>query len=309
MISTDNPPNSVQARPEMVVISDGLAMVEIAPETGGAIASYRWQIDGSKVDWLRPASAQAIESKDAGNMSCFPLVPYSNRIRNSRFTFDGQAVTLPGTPADPHFEHGHGWRNAWKIVRQHAASIILLYRHTADTWPWDYEAEQSISLENGILTITISVRNLSQTAMPVGFGLHPYFPSTPQTRLTTVVDGMWETDSEVLPTNLVAIPPEADPNEGLHVTRTELDTVFTGWSRNAHIEWPEEARSLKIEAESPLNYLTIYTPANEPFFCAEPVSNITNAFNLDDRGIETGQIKLQPGESRSASVRFVPSLD
>lgn len=310
MISTDSPANGDTKHPRLISISDGTAIVEIAPATGGSIASYRWKIDGSSVDWLRPASTETIESNDAGGMSCFPLVPYSNRIKNSRFTFNGRAVTLPGTiPSDPHFEHGHGWRNAWKIMRQDAASVVLHYRHEADGWPWDYEAEEAVSLENGVLTITLSVRNLCETAMPVGFGLHPYFPSTPQTRLAASVDGMWETDNEVLPTNLVAIPPTADPTKGLHVTKNELDTVFTGWSRTARIDWPEEARSLRIEAESPLNYLTVYTPANEPFFCAEPVSNITNAFNLQESGVETGQIILQPGEGRSARVRFIPLLD
>jgi aldose 1-epimerase len=62
---------------------------------------------------------------------------------------------------------------------------------------------------------------------------------------------------------------------------------------------------LDIEAEAPLDFLVLYTPPGEPFFCAEPVSNITDAFNRLEEG--TGCMVLAPGESRSARVRFMPS--
>nr|WP_263486478.1 hypothetical protein [Mesorhizobium sp. ESP6-5] len=80
---------------ELVSISDGIATVEIAPAAGGALASYRWWRDGSAVDWLRAAHPAAIGRGDAGAMACFPLVPYSNRIRNGRFEFAGRPIQLP----------------------------------------------------------------------------------------------------------------------------------------------------------------------------------------------------------------------
>ena len=307
MISTDTDPQDGIVHPALIVITDGVAIVEVAPHIGGAITSYRWESEGSRLDWLRPASGADIANCDAGAMSCFPLVPYSNRIKNSHFDFEGRSVTLPGTSQDPHYEHGHGWRNAWAVTRHEQNSVTLRYRHKADAWPWDYEAEQVFSLEQGVLTIAISVSNLSPEPMPMGFGLHPYFPATPLTRLTSKIDSMWETDSEVLPTRLVPAG-HADPAGGLAVSKVELDTVFTGWSRHARIDWPELGQALDLEADTPLNFLTVYTPANEPFFCAEPVSNITNAFNLEASGVETGQIVLAPGSSQSARVRFVPSL-
>jgi aldose 1-epimerase len=304
MISTSSPISH-----PLPAISDGVGTVEIAPHIGGAIASYRWDIDGKAVDWLRPASVSAIADGEAGAMGCFPLVPYSNRIENSRFNFDGRTVNLPGSiPADPHFEHGHGWRHAWSVVRHEANRIVLRYRHAADAWPWDYEAEQAISLAEGNLTVTLMVRNLSQEPMPMGFGLHPYFPATPTTRIVTSVEGMWETDSEVLPTQLVSAPPAADPSAGLVTSSIELDTVFTRWSHQARIEWPETNRALIMQAGAPLDFLTLYTPANEPYFCAEPVSNVTNAFNLSAHRSDTGQIILGPSANITASVRFMPTI-
>ncbi|SDA61311.1 aldose 1-epimerase [Mesorhizobium qingshengii] len=308
MLMTKNSAAVAEQHPELISISDGIATVEVAPAAGGAVASYRWWQNGSAVDWLRPADQAAIGRRDAGAMACFPLVPYSNRIRGGRFEFAGRTVELPSRPEDPHHEHGHGWRRPWTVMRCEAGTIVLHYHHIADSWPWSYEARQVISLIDGRLVIAISVRNLSDTPMPAGFGLHPFFPSTPWTHVQARVSGMWETDAEVLPTRHVPPPAGADPTTGFDVSEVDFDTVFTGWTGRALISWPEHGRQLDIEAEAPLDFLVLYTPPGEPFFCAEPVSNITDAFNrADDPGINTGGIVLAPGQMRSAGVRFTPS--
>lgn len=293
---------------ELISISDHVATVEIAPAAGGALASYRWRQGGSVVDWLRPADAAAISRRDAGAMACFPLVPYSNRVRDGRFAFADRIIELPTGPDDPHHEHGHGWRRPWTVLRHEAGAVVLRYFHAADSWPWTYEAEQAISLLDGGLCMTISVRNLSEAPMPAGFGLHPYFPSTPWAHIQASVSGMWETDADILPTRHVLPSAGANPTTGFDVSEADFDTVFTGWARRARITWPEHERQLDIEAEAPLDFLVLYTPSGEPFFCAEPVSNITDAFNrVGDGGIDTGCIVLAPGQARSASVRFRPS--
>ncbi len=290
----------------LISIADGLATVEIAPAAGGAVASYRWQRDGHAIDWLRPADAGALSRRDAGAMGCFPLIPYSNRLRGGRFAFAGQTVDLPTSADDPHYEHGHGWRKPWTVEAHSGDTAVLRYRHAADAWPWSYEAEQAIGLARGCLTIRISLRNLSDAPMPAGFGLHPYFPATPWTHIQADVTGMWETDAEVLPTRHVPPPAGANPATGFDVVEAAFDTVFTGWSRRARITWPDEGRLLDIEAEPPLDFLVLYTPPGEPFFCAEPVSNTTDAFNRPGSP-DTGCMLLAPGEARSATVRFMPS--
>ncbi|MER8488163.1 aldose 1-epimerase [Mesorhizobium australicum] len=306
---TENSFVAVPPHTELVSISDGIATVEVASAAGGALASYRWWRDGSAVDWLRPAEPTAIGRRDPGAMACFPLVPYSNRIRNGRFDFAGRPIQLPTASDDPHHEHGHGWRHPWTVVSHEARMIVLRYRHAADSWPWSYEAEQAISLADGRLCLTIAVRNLSDAPMPVGLGFHPYFPSTQWTHVQARVSGMWENDAEVLPIRHVPPPVGAHPSIGFDVSEVDFDTVFTGWTRRARITWPEHGRQLDIEAEAPMDFLVLYTPPGEPFFCAEPVSNITDAFNrMGDKEIDTGCIVLAPGQKQSASVRFIPSL-
>ncbi len=92
-----------------------------------------------------------------------------------------------------------------------------------------------ISLIDGRLVIAISVRNLSDTPMPAGFGLHPYFPSTPWTHVQARYPGMWETDAEVLPTppRVAAGWSRSEPPATMF--QSGLRHVFTGWTRRARI--------------------------------------------------------------------------
>ncbi|CAH1694794.1 hypothetical protein CHELA1G11_21671 [Hyphomicrobiales bacterium] len=118
---------------------------------------------------------------------------------------------------------------------------------------------------------------------------------------------MWETDVDVLPTHQVKVEPE---QQTIRIEGSDLDNVFAGWSRRASISWPERGAALDLESEAPLDFLVLYTPPGEDFFCAEPVSNITDAFNVAKEGIESsGLITLAPGESCSAKTRFVPRLN
>ena len=82
-----------------------------------------------------------------------------------------------------------------------------------------------------------------------------------------------------------------------------LDNCFVGWRRRAVIEWPESDARLVMTADAPLDFLVVYTPPGRPFFCVEPVSHVTDAFNLAAAGRpDTGARALEPGETLRAVV-------
>ena len=74
------------------------------PEVGGSVSSAKWR----GLDILRPQQGSSVLGS-----ACFPLVPFSNRIANSRFDWDGASVDLPrnhpGDASSPVI-HGFGWR-------------------------------------------------------------------------------------------------------------------------------------------------------------------------------------------------------
>jgi aldose 1-epimerase len=53
----------------------------------------------------------------------------------------------------------------------------------------------------------------------------------------------------------------------------------------------------------------VYTPPGQSFFCAEPVSHITDAFNLAAAGqADTGMLTLAPGETARVALTLTPEI-
>lgn len=295
--------------PDLVHLHTPAFAVDLCPAIGGSIARFLWQRpDGSELELLRPASAEALCRGDVEGAGCFPLTPFSNRLRHGRFTFRGRQIALPRNTTGPHVEHGHGWQRPWRVVEAGTDHATLLLDHEADAWPFHYEMQQRFRLRPEGLRIELTARNAGDEAMPYGFGLHPYFPRTPACTLAATVTGIWQTDAEVMPIRHVAVPPILGLQAGLKVESHALDNVLTGWAGEATIRWPERGVSLTMAAEGPFRFLVLYTPPGEDYFCAEPVSNCTDAFNLASGGrSDTGMIVLEPGATVSARVTFLPA--
>jgi aldose 1-epimerase len=285
---------------------DGLAL-DLCPALGGSIANFRLRHrTGGTIDLLRPTSAESLAKGDIEAVACFPLTPFSNRLRRGRFTFAGREIALPLNTSGPHVEHGHGWQRPWQAVDITPQSVVLRLAHKADAWPFDYVMEQRFRLGTEGLEIELATRNQSGMSMPYGFGLHPYFPRTPKCRLTAGVSGFWETDDEVMPLRHTSVPADLDPAKGLPVANRVMDNAFTGWQGRAVIDWPEHALRLTMTATAPLGVLVLYIPPGESYFCAEPVSNTTDAFNLVRERDDTGMLTVAPGGTVSARVTLRP---
>ena len=226
---------------------------------------------------------------------------------SGRFAFAGRTVALAPNLRG-HAIHGLGFRSAWTVTARDAASCLLEQQHAPGEWPWAYRATQRIALTADGLVLELAVASESQTPMPLGLGWHPYFPRTAGTTLTARVTGLWLTDAEVLPTVRVAPRGDRDPGRGLVVDRVALDNAFVGWDGHGRrSRGPSGAFSSVSEREARSATLVVYTPPGESFFCAEPVSHITDAFNLAAAGrADTGMLTLAPGESVRASLTLTP---
>ncbi len=293
------------ARDNSVALQHNGMMCHLAPDCGGSI--LRWVHVGPRgpVDLLRPAHADRAPSPtDSG---CFPLVPFSNRIDGGRFTFQGRTVALPPNVGFTHAIHGHGWTSAWTVEERSERAARLSLHHSPDAWPWGYSAHQTIALEDDGLLIHLEVVNRSDQTMPAGFGLHPYFPKPPGTRVTAGVSGVWENDAAMLPHAHHPLPPTLPFPTGLAMDeRVVLDHGFTGWNGRAVIAWtsgPAAGRTLTLLADGPFGHLIVYAPAGEDYLCLEPVSHMTNALNRPQTP-DTGVIALPPGERVSGTLRF-----
>ena len=287
---------------DLITLRAGGAGLVLAPAAGGSVLRYWIDRGPASLDLLRPSATS--QPADPFESAAFALVPYSNRIRAGRFPFRGRAVRLPlNRPPERHSIHGLGWQAAWRPLDVRAHEATIEFRHDTSAWPWAFRATLRFVLEPSSLNVVLALTSESDSAMPAGLGWHPYFPRTPRTRITADVQAMWLTDDEVMPTTLAAPKPEADLSRGALVDAVALDNCFVGWRRHAAIEWPEADTRLVITADALLDFLVVYTPRGRPYFCAEPVSHMTDAFNLAAAGrSDTGARALEPGETLRAVV-------
>ncbi len=283
----------------------------IVPGAGGGLSHWRALRDGGSRDLLRPADPAALAAGDARGLSSFPLVPYSNRIREGRFPFAGRTIRLPLNFGDhPHSIHGLGWQRPWTVIARSANTVRLRHEHegVADDeagWPFAYRAEQRIALDAEGVTLLLETRNLSGRPMPVGLGQHPYFAHPEGAVLTARVDRVWQADREVMPTHATTLPAHWPLNAGARIRDLDCDNLFTGWRGPARIEWPDADIAVSLHATPPCGRLVVFTPPNEDFFCVEPVTQLTDAFNLAAHGRrDTGMRILAPGECARLEVRL-----
>jgi aldose 1-epimerase len=305
---------------QRIELAAGALRLQLAPQAGGSIARFdgTWEAGGrqGRVDWLRPASAEGLAQRDPLAMASFPLVPFCNRIRNGRASFEGREIRFPPNHparASPHPLHGIGWQRAWNVTHAAPAQATLGFMEPpTEAWPWRFAAEQQFDLDPQRLQVTMRVSNLDTAAMPVGIGHHPYFPHTPGTRLTTPAAAMWLGDSQVLPTALEVTDAVQALREGVVLSALDLDNNFVGWEHRTLVQWPLDARgprrSLAMQAEAPLDFFVLYCPAGADHFCAEPVSQCTDWLNLlaqYGRGPLGGAV-LAPGETLQARFTLTP---
>jgi aldose 1-epimerase len=295
------------ASPGPIILRHGPLECGISAECGGSITRLMLHRDlEAPLHLMRPAHPGALEHCEPDDLSCYPLVPFSNRIAGGHFTFHGREVMLrPNRAFIPHVIHGHGWQTPWTVAEQDETRALLTYRHGADDWPFPYHASQQFRLNDGSLTITLELTNTGDLPMPAGLGLHPYFPKPVGTRLTAGLDGVWLGNETNIPTERVPLPMAWDFPQGITLDDAVLDNNFTGWDGHAVIDWPGTGTRLTIEAAPPFRHAVIYAPHHEDFFCFEPVSHMTDAVNRAATGeAGTGFVELAPGRSFGGSITF-----
>ena len=293
---------SAMADRALHVLATDAIEVAVCPEVGGCLTAFRH----GGVDLMRPAGPEVVADGDVRGASCFPLVPFSNRIADAAFGFEGRVYRLePNFPPEPHAIHGQGWQRPWKVLNARPTRLELgLSQRVPDT-PLVYDARQTIAVEGSALTITLDLACRGEYPMPAGLGLHPFFVRTPGVALKANLSHVWLADGRKLPRERVDVPEGWRFRPPRPIDPLELDHCFDGFDGKASIVWPELARRLEIKTDPLFGHAVIYVPAGQSFFCFEPVSHVNDGFNLLDRGVfDTGVRVLKPGQRLTGKVTF-----
>lgn len=219
------------------------------------------------------------------------LVPWPNRLRHGRWTWQGEQLQLDvHSPDQPHAIHGLACWQRWTALESDEGRLTVatnVERHPG--YPFRLAAAVDYVLHPDRLVVTVEVANLDTVYAPVGIGMHPYLSFGGQhdgavadvelsvpARTELVVDGG-------LPTG------ERRPFDGaigrigdlaLDVPVTDLVRDDDGWAR-VRAAGPAGALELAVDAAWP--WLQVYSGDQLPpgqhrrSLAVEPMSCPPNA--------------------------------
>ena len=161
--------NVNEVKEKILTLRSGNALLAIIPEVGGCITRYCLITEEQVLELMRPSTQVGLAAEVPTEMSCFPLIPFSNRIRNGRFSFQGKQIKMfTNFPPEVHTIHGHGWKAPWTVSEVKENRAVLAYQHFPDEWPFPYLARQVLELNGPSLTVTLQITNIGKTEMPAG---------------------------------------------------------------------------------------------------------------------------------------------
>lgn len=300
-----------------ITLDNGVLRTVVNPEYGASLAAF---FAKSGEDWL-PLMPDSRRPEIQLDSACFLMIPYSNRIENGTFAFQGQTYQLQN--AEDHAIHGDVRFRPWSIVGQTAHSLCCLFNsrdHNNINWPWPFETLVECALDETALTIKIILWNRGDAAMPAGLGWHPYFSRT-LTREGEPMRLRFATTSVYPDTHDNRIPsgPPRRPDEDLDFSTEKIlppdlfiDSCYQGYDGNGHIVWPGSNVKIVFDCSPACRHLVLYNPLDKPYFAVEPVTNANNGINLYSGGEpDSGVVILPPDECLEASftLRVLLSKD
>jgi aldose 1-epimerase len=285
--------------------------VGILPEVGASIAFGQFLLDDEWQDIFRPTPPDQYHNPSA--TSSFLMLPWANRIRNGRFSFEGNAYALQVTKDDGTARHGDVRKRAWRVVSASEQRLVCDL-HSADfadfNFPFVFRTQIVFELVEHRFEISVSIQNLGDSNMPCGFGHHPYFvrPSGDNTPLLqTSCDQYYELSRAFMPNSApVTITPELDFRTLRHVEGDHFNHLLTHLDPHfpTRLVYPQWQRELRLISDESFPHLLVFTPPNEASLAIEPMTIATDGFNLHMQGVENGVWILAPQATKSATVGF-----
>jgi aldose 1-epimerase len=157
-------------------------------------------------------------------------------------------------------------------------------------FPFAHTIEMTYRLKDGALEVETAVNNLSADPMPLSLGFHTYFriEDSPRDEWKAHVPSRDRVvaNEALIPTGEIRSISGPEP-PSLH--GVVLDDAFVNLTRDnaGKAEFRVEGARQKIRAVFGPNYKVgiAYAPAGRDFICFEPMTAITNAFNLAHSGV------------------------
>lgn len=293
---------------EQFSISAGEHRVTVV-EVGAGLRSYTCASRPVTVEY----PADSLTPKACGAV----LIPWPNRIRNGRYSFDGADYQLALTePPKGNASHGLARWDRWTVLRHEPDSVALAIDVVPQSgWPFELRAEVTYSVDaTSGLSVEARAENTGNRPLPFGAGFHPYIDvrDTPMDDVCVrfAADERLLTDDSSIPVGRTSVPgTEYDRSAGRPLGALRLDDAFTGLSRvNGRVTVDVRAGDgpgAQLWFDESFVFTQVYTLENlQPGVngvAVEPMTCPADAFNSGE-----GLIVLGPGAAWSGTWGITP---
>lgn len=291
-----------QERPGNITAQSDAIKISVNPEVGGQLEEIAFVVDGR---WIRLTP---------GSSPAFLMVPYCNRIKDGKFTFEGRSYQL--SRAETHTLHGDGRDVPWRVIEQSATRIAVEFVSEPrfnekgqffENFPFPYRAVATYEVQGNAVLHSVDIHNIGTGNLPTGCGIHPYYlrglveGETVELQFNVKGEYPWSPPVPLPEGPLEVSPPHSNFLNLKPIVRG-LDHCYGGWDGEAVLYWPVSKIVGRVKGTPNQKHIVVYTPAEdtdeELFFCFEAVTNMNDAFNfMDKREYDTGAVVLKPGES------------
>jgi aldose 1-epimerase len=287
-------------------LCSGSAEALVAPGIGANCVRFR--VDGRDV--LEPPLSPADLRSRPAWAGCPVLFPLPGRLTQGRYTFEGREYRLPlNAPDGAALVHGFTPRRPWRLEAHDEASCTLAFdqrlMHAEEVagYPWPFRLILRWSVQPGTLRADVAIHNAGSKTLPFGFGLHPYFLTSPADRVRVPARAVWPNEGGV-------------PTDGPGPASGDL-----AWA-----ELPEGGSLLLSDVPARIVQASIgrtrlrfdgrvfpevvvYRPAGRPSLAIEPWTSVSSAAALLEPGAAHGLRLLEPGATWSAWVEIAATGD
>jgi aldose 1-epimerase len=220
------------------------------------------------------------------------LVPWPNRIRDGRYSFNGVTHQLALTePARHNASHGLARYLPWVLVDKKTDAVTNQARiHPQPGWPGTLETRITHRVGVDGLTVTVEATNVGGSELPFGYGAHPYLTvgesTVDEVALTMPAASYLEVDDRLLPIRISPVDGTAyDSRHGPLLGSLILDTAMTDLARDSDGRWRvklvREDRYAELWGDETMRWVQIFTggPHRDMSIAVEPMTCGPDAFN------------------------------
>jgi aldose 1-epimerase len=283
--------------------------LSICPSVGNI--AYDLTVHGKQI--LLPPYAGLAEWKAKPGQSGIPfLAPWANRLDQDAYWANGHKYLLnPDAATLRRDQNGHPihglllFASDWQVIKLHAdeqgaevTSRLEFWKHPGwmAQFPFAHTIEMTYRLAAGVLEVRTSIENHSLEAMPLLIGFHPWYqiPDVPRDEWTlhVPVREHYILSSAFIPTGETKPVDLPDPTP---LSGRQFDDVYGGVKSPDEFWVEAKGRKISVRFGPKFPIAVVYAPQGRNVVCFEPMTAITNAFNLAHAGAYQGLQSIAPG--------------